>query len=136
MHNIGVSGGLLTRFLFFIGVAEDDHLAVAGRSEEVTVEVAEQPFGELRVPSGVSKKTSSSKDEESSITGMFLEGPPCSNTGERGWHEVTSDGDPGGGGNPDGAGDGVLASLGDGLPLVEGERGTKEIFIASFVLHC
>jgi hypothetical protein len=39
-HNIGVDGGLLTRLLFFIGVAEDDYLAVVGRSEEVVVEVA------------------------------------------------------------------------------------------------
>jgi hypothetical protein len=39
------------------------------------------------------KKSSSSEDEESSITGMFPEGPPCSNTSERGRHEEISDGD-------------------------------------------
>jgi hypothetical protein len=51
------------------------------------------------------KKPSSSEDEESSITGMFPEGPPCSNTGEQGWHEEISDEDSSGGGNPDSAGD-------------------------------
>jgi hypothetical protein len=54
---------------------------------------------------------------------MFPEGPPCSNTGERGWHKEIFDGDPGGGGNPDGADGGVSASLGEGLPSVEGEHG-------------
>jgi hypothetical protein len=33
-----------------------------------------------------------------------------------------SDGDLGGSGDPDGTGGGVLASLGEGLPSVEGER--------------
>jgi hypothetical protein len=54
---------------------------------------------------------------------MFLEGPPCSNTGQRGRHEEISGGDPGGGGGPDDTGRGVLASLDEGLPLTEGERG-------------
>jgi hypothetical protein len=44
--NIGVHGGLLTCLLLFIGVAEDDHLAIAEWSEEVAVEVAKQSFGE------------------------------------------------------------------------------------------
>jgi hypothetical protein len=69
------------------------------------------------------KKSSSSEDEESSITGMFPEGPPCSNTSERGRHEEISDGDPDGGGDPNGAGGRVLASLGEGLPSAEGEHG-------------
>jgi hypothetical protein len=47
---------------------------------------------------------------------MFPEGPPCSNTGEQGRHEETFDEDPGGGGDPDGVGGGVLASLGKELP--------------------
>jgi hypothetical protein len=38
-HDLGISGGLLTRLLFIIGVTEDDHLAIVGRSEEVAVEV-------------------------------------------------------------------------------------------------
>jgi hypothetical protein len=35
---------------------------------------------------------------------------------------VISDGDPGDDGDPDGTDVGVLASLGEGLPSVEGER--------------
>jgi hypothetical protein len=49
-----------------------------------------------------------------------LEGPPCSNTGERGQHEETSGGDPSGGGDPEGVGGGVGAMLGGELPSVEG----------------
>jgi hypothetical protein len=44
-----------------------------------------------------------------------------SKIGEQGQHEKISNGDPGGGGDPDGTG-GVLVSLGDGLPSLEGER--------------
>jgi hypothetical protein len=44
------------------------------------------------------------------------------NIGEQGWHDEISDGDPGGGGDPDGAGGIVLTSLGEGLPSREGER--------------
>jgi hypothetical protein len=36
---------------------------------------------------------------------------------------MISNGDPGRGGDPDGADGGVLASLGEGLPSAEGERG-------------
>jgi hypothetical protein len=67
-------------------------------------------------------KFSSSEDEERSIIGVFSEVLPCSNTGEQGRHDETSDRDPGGGRDPDGASDGVLASLGRGLPSAEGER--------------
>jgi hypothetical protein len=56
------------------------------------------------------------------IIRVVLEALPCSNTGEQGRHEETSDGDLGGGGDPDGAGGGVLASSGRGLPSTEGER--------------
>jgi hypothetical protein len=52
---------------------------------------------------------------------MFPEGPPCSNTSEQGRHEETSDEDSGGGGDQDGVGGGVLASLGKELPLMAGE---------------
>jgi hypothetical protein len=51
-----------------------------------------------------------------------LEGPAYSNNGEHGRWEETFDGDPGGGGDPDGTGGGVLVSLGAGLPSIEGER--------------
>jgi hypothetical protein len=50
-------------------------------------------------------------------------GAPCSNTGERGRCKLISDRDPGGGGDPNGAGGGVLASLGEGLNSAEGVRG-------------
>jgi hypothetical protein len=46
----------------------------------------------------------------------------CSNTGEQRRREEISDGDPGGGGDPDGTGGAVLVSLDDGLPSLEGER--------------
>jgi hypothetical protein len=67
-------------------------------------------------------KFSSSKYKERSIIRTFLEELPCSNTGEQGRHDKISNGDPGGGGDPDGAGGGVLAPLGEGLPSAEGER--------------
>jgi hypothetical protein len=44
------------------------------------------------------------------------------NTGKQGRREEISDGDPGGGRDLDGAGGGVLASLGEGLSSAEGER--------------
>jgi hypothetical protein len=55
------------------------------------------------------------------------------NTGEQGRHEEISDGDPGGGGDPDGAGGGVLALLVEGLP--SGERERALMFNAFLVLH-
>jgi hypothetical protein len=66
-------------------------------------------------------RSSSSKDEDRSIIGAFSE-PPCSNTIEQRQREEISDGDSGGGGDPSDAGGGVLVSLGDGLPSLEGER--------------
>jgi hypothetical protein len=67
-------------------------------------------------------KFSPSEDKERSIIRTFLEEPPCSNTGEQGRRDEIFDGDPGGGGDPDGADGGVFASLGEGLPSAEGER--------------
>jgi hypothetical protein len=58
-------------------------------------------------------KFSSSEDKGRSITGAFLEELPCSKTGEQGRREEISDGDPDGGGDPDGADSGFLASLGE-----------------------
>jgi hypothetical protein len=43
-------------------------------------------------------------------------------TGEQGRRKEISNGDHGGGGDPDGADGGVLASLGEGFPYEEGER--------------
>jgi hypothetical protein len=67
-------------------------------------------------------KFSSSEDEERLIIGVFPEALPCSNTGEQGRRNETSDGDTDGGGDLDDASGGVLASLGRGLPSVEGEH--------------
>jgi hypothetical protein len=67
-------------------------------------------------------KFSSSEDEERSIIGVFPAALPCSNTSEQGRRDETSDRDHGSGGDPDGTGGGVLASLGKGLPSAEGER--------------
>jgi hypothetical protein len=51
-----------------------------------------------------------------------LEGSPCSKTSEQRRCEETSDGDPGGGGDLDGASGGVETLLGDEEPSLEGER--------------
>jgi hypothetical protein len=67
-------------------------------------------------------KFSSFEDEERSIIGVFPEALPCSNTGEQGWRDETSEGYPGGGGDLDGTGSGVLASSGKRFPSVEGEH--------------
>jgi hypothetical protein len=57
---------------------------------------------------------------------------PCSNTGEQGQHDETSDGDLGGGGDPDGTGGGVSVSSGKALPPYGGRAFTLD---ASLVLH-
>jgi hypothetical protein len=56
-RDLDISGGLLMCLLFFIGVTDDNLLVVVRRSEEVRVEVTEQPFGELRVLCSVSEET-------------------------------------------------------------------------------
>jgi hypothetical protein len=78
-------------------------------------------------------RPSSSEDEERSTIGVFLEEPPCSNTGERGWSEETSDRDPSGGDDPEGASGGVGALPGDGLPSLEGERARLVPLLSSIV---
>jgi hypothetical protein len=50
-----------------------------------------------------------------------LRDPPGSNTGERGWRDETSDGDPNSGGDSKGVDGGVGTLLNDGLPSLEGE---------------
>jgi hypothetical protein len=67
-------------------------------------------------------KFSSSEDKERSITGSFPEELLCSKTGEQGQREEISDGDPGGGGDPDDVDRGVLTWLGEGFSSGEGER--------------
>jgi hypothetical protein len=66
------------------------------------------------------------------------------NTGKQGRRKEISDGDPAGGRDPDGTGRGVLASLHEGLPSVEGEHerlmpllsSIGEIFISHEVPRC
>jgi hypothetical protein len=65
-------------------------------------------------------RSPSSEDEKKSTTRVFSDDPPCSHIGERGQREETSGGDVNG--DPEGAGGGVLAPSGDGLPSLEGER--------------
>jgi hypothetical protein len=98
--------------VFFIRIIKDDDLAVARRLEDVAVEITKK-FLASSAPREVSTmKFSSSEDEERSIIGAFLEALPCSNTGEQGQRDETSDRDLGGGEDPNGTGDGVLLSLG------------------------
>jgi hypothetical protein len=82
------------------------------------VEVTKKFLGELRV----SDEVFPSEDKERSIIRAFLKELPYSNTGEQGRCEEISNRDPGGGGDTDGTGGGVLASLGEGLPSGEGEQ--------------
>jgi hypothetical protein len=76
---------------------------------------------------------SSSEDEETSTTGAFPEGPPCSNTSDRVWREETSGGDPSGGGDPEDVGGGVGALPGDRLPSLEGKRARLVPLLSSIV---
>jgi hypothetical protein len=69
-----------------------------------------------------SSREVSTMNEEGSSIGIFPEVLPCSNTSEQGQHDEATDGDPGSGGDSDGVGGGVSASLGKGLPPAELER--------------
>jgi hypothetical protein len=66
---------------------------------------------------GVHCFDSSSEDEDRSITRAFPLILPCSNTGEQGLHEEISDGDSGGGGDPNGVGGEVLTCWMKDFPL-------------------
>jgi hypothetical protein len=48
--SFGVGGDLLTHLLFFIGVAEDDDVVIAGQPKEPTVEFAEESSDGLFIP--------------------------------------------------------------------------------------
>jgi hypothetical protein len=83
----------------------------------------------------VSRKKSSSS-EDRSTTGILSEGSPGSNTGEGGCRDETSDGEPSGGGDPDGDGGGIeLRLLGQEEPSFEGER-ERLVFLLPLVFHC
>jgi hypothetical protein len=75
---------------------------------------------------------SSSENEDRSTTGIFSERPPCSNTGEQGRHEI-SDGDLGGGGDPDSTDGGVEPPLDDEEPSLEGEQ-ERLVPLLSFIV--
>jgi hypothetical protein len=72
----------------------------------------------------------SSSSEERCTTGILSEGPSCSKTDEQWRREETSDGDPGGDGEPDG----VEALLDDKEPSLEGERGRLVPLLSSIVV--
>jgi hypothetical protein len=67
-------------------------------------------------------KFSSSEDKSRSIIRDFPQELPYSKTSEQGRREEIFNRDPGGGGDPDGIGCGVLASLDEGFPSGEGEH--------------
>jgi hypothetical protein len=77
--------------------------------------------------------SSSSEDEDSSTTRAFPRGTPCSNTVSKGGEKTLPTGDPGDGGDTDDTDRGVLASLGVGLPSVEGEHSHLRPLLSSIV---
>jgi hypothetical protein len=48
--SLGVDDGVLVRLILIVGVTEDNDFVVAGRPEDVMVEVTEELPGELLVP--------------------------------------------------------------------------------------
>jgi hypothetical protein len=64
----------------------------------------------------------SSEDEDRSTTGTFSEGSAFSNTSEQGHHEEISNGDSGGGGDPDNTDRGIELPLDEEDPSLDGER--------------
>jgi hypothetical protein len=81
----------------------------------------------------VSAKTFSSS-EERSTTGTFSEGLPYSKPGEWRQSEEISNGDPSGGGDPDGADSEVEALLGDEDPSLEGGWGRLVPLLSSIMV--
>jgi hypothetical protein len=75
----------------------------------------------------------SSKQEERTTTGIFLEGPLCSRTDEQWQRKETSDGDPGGGGVPDDVSGGVKTLFHDEELSLEGEQEHLVSLVSSFV---
>jgi hypothetical protein len=96
-----------------VGVIDDDYLAVTRRPEDVAVEVGKKLSGGFLIVRSVNKAL------------------PYSNTDEQRWCDETSDGDPGGGGDPDDTGGGVCATSGKGVPSAEGERSCLMSFLSS-----
>jgi hypothetical protein len=78
-------------------------------------------------------RPSSFKDEDKSTAWTISEGPPCSNIDERERREEISDGDPSGGGDPDGVSGGIEPPLGEEEPSLEGERARLMPLLSSIV---
>jgi hypothetical protein len=76
----------------------------------------------------------SSEDEDRSTTGTFSEGSPCSNTSEQGHHEEISNGDSGGGGDPDNTDGGIEPPLDEEDPSLDGERERFVPLLSSIVV--
>jgi hypothetical protein len=93
------------------------------------VEVTEQPSCEFLVVRSIDDEVFLIRRRQIDHRSL-LGGPPCSNTGE---HEEISNGDTSGGGDPDGTDKGVLVSVGDGLPSLEGER-ERLVPLLSFII--
>jgi hypothetical protein len=124
-RGVDIDRPLLLRLVVVVGVINDDYLAVTRRHEDATVEVAKKFSSELLV------MRVSITSEEKPLTGVAPEAPPCSNTEEQWRRDETSDGDPGGGGDPDGTGIGDFASSSRGLPSAEGGRSRLMPFLPS-----
>jgi hypothetical protein len=110
--------------IIIVGVIDDDYFAVTRRPEDFAVEVAKSFLANS------SSREVSTTGEEGPLTGVALEALPCSNTKEQRRRDEISNGDPGGGGDPDGIGD-SLCIVRRGLPSAEGERSRLAPFLFS-----
>jgi hypothetical protein len=89
---------LLLCLAVIVRVIEDDYLTVTKRPQDVAVEFARKLSSDFLIMRSISK------NEKGSSIGIFPEALPCSNTREQGRRDEATDGDPSGGGDPDGAG--------------------------------
>jgi hypothetical protein len=119
--SLGVEGGVLVRLIFIIRITEDNNFVVAGRPEDVAIEVTEELPDELLIHEVSAKKSSSPEDEARSTIGTGSEGPPCSHGGKQRRRDEVSGGDCIGGGDPERDRGGVEALLREEDPSLEGE---------------
>jgi hypothetical protein len=109
------------RLIFIIRITEDNNFVVAGRPEDVAIEVTEELPDELLIHEVSAKKSSSPEDEARSTIGTGSEGPPCSHGGKQRRRDEVSGGDCIGGGDPERDRGGVEALLREEDPSLEGE---------------
>jgi hypothetical protein len=95
-HGFDTGRPLLLRLIVVVKVVDDDDLAVTRQPKDVPIEVAEKLSGEFLIARSINN-----------------EQRRCNKT---------SNGDSGGGGDPDSDNGGVFASSGRRLPSAEGER--------------